>query len=757
MKPVIGNPPTPDSPSATDHLATAQQAQLAVEAVVRASAQVERRMGTAALVNFCEQDEYHVMLSGDAPATTLLRCLAGLAVHCSDRRVHVLLNSSSPTAQWELVDDHARRHNHVEVHRGLPGESPLVILNKLLPQLECDVVWLHPAAEFAPDLLKRLIRCRELNRDLAAVAPLCNRGDVLALHPLSALTTAHKDTLANVVAQCSSQLYPRVPGVHDACVLLTHDAFTRVGHFNPELPSPLAFVEWCQRAWLLGYECALCDDAFVLDQRKDAPTSSTVAPVTLQARFPDYMDVIRDLHWLDPLRIQRLRILERLRHRRSRPRLLVVGPQQQQAPHETVPLRGLAAHLRDEYNLTWLSTGDEGHDPDPRDLDPPESLTVRLPADLLDRRNTIRGSVLDLRSPRVEQWFSDALHGIGPDIVHFSGLRDLGSFLLPSIARAAGAHVVLSLNDYFLLCPNWLLTYADGRACRQDSCLSCGQTESCLNELRYTAPFARPLPLPAYLQERQRWARVALEAAHAIVVPSQTGRQALCTAFGDALDSRIVVLPAGALVAPPAATRSPKSETEGRLKLALLGPATAGGDYGLLQQALRTLGSLPVDWVVLDSRPQDLEPQANIHFTGPCQREDWGTHLQDVDAAVIAAQAPAVDTALVEDAFLLGLPVIATRGGAYSERVLEGETGLLFEPGCGMDLARVLRQFVEQRALRDHLRTKVCAVPIRTHGHALSALRRLYATMRQQHWTRSSSTLELMQAFRSRHKRAGAA
>ncbi|MFA6562660.1 MAG: glycosyltransferase family 4 protein [Verrucomicrobiia bacterium] len=50
----------------------------------------------------------------------------------------------------------------------------------------------------------------------------------------------------------------------------------------------------------------------------------------------------------------------------------------------------------------------------------------------------------------------------------------------------------------------------------------------------------------------------------------------------------------------------------------------------------------------------------------------------------------------VLEAYAMGKPVVASRIGAIAEMVEEGVTGLLFEPGQPADLARKIRQLIEQ-------------------------------------------------------------
>ncbi len=51
---------------------------------------------------------------------------------------------------------------------------------------------------------------------------------------------------------------------------------------------------------------------------------------------------------------------------------------------------------------------------------------------------------------------------------------------------------------------------------------------------------------------------------------------------------------------------------------------------------------------------------------------------------------------VIQEAYAVGLPVVASRLGALVEKVQDGRTGYLFAPGDSVDLARVLREIVER-------------------------------------------------------------
>jgi glycosyltransferase involved in cell wall biosynthesis len=62
---------------------------------------------------------------------------------------------------------------------------------------------------------------------------------------------------------------------------------------------------------------------------------------------------------------------------------------------------------------------------------------------------------------------------------------------------------------------------------------------------------------------------------------------------------------------------------------------------------------------------------------------------------------------VAQEALGAGVPVVASHLGALTERVREGETGRLFEPGDSADLARVLAHLIQHPELRDLYRSHI--------------------------------------------------
>ena len=77
-----------------------------------------------------------------------------------------------------------------------------------------------------------------------------------------------------------------------------------------------------------------------------------------------------------------------------------------------------------------------------------------------------RATALDVREPWIEGVFARIVRALGPDVLHVQELLGLPSSLL-EIARETGVPVVMTLQDYFPLCPSVRLLDGDGRVCER--------------------------------------------------------------------------------------------------------------------------------------------------------------------------------------------------------------------------------------------------------------------------------------------------
>ena len=114
----------------------------------------------------------------------------------------------------------------------------------------------------------------------------------------------------------------------------------------------------------------------------------------------------------------------------------------------------------------------------------------------------------------------------------------------------------------------------------------------------------------------------------------------------------------------------------------------------------------------LEKEVQDAGLTKAVTFTGALAHEDIPQYLAAMDAAV--APYPALDNFYFSPLKLFeymaaGRAVIASRVGQAAEVVVDGVTGLLFEPGDLADLVRSIARLRDNPALRKELGQKASA------------------------------------------------
>jgi glycosyltransferase involved in cell wall biosynthesis len=208
----------------------------------------------------------------------------------------------------------------------------------------------------------------------------------------------------------------------------------------------------------------------------------------------------------------------------------------------------------------------------------------------------------------------------------------------------------------------------------------------------------------------------ARRAAH-VVTPSAY-LAGLVAGWGVA-ERRMTVLPNPAPAVPELRPRE-----ELRVELGLDGPTlvfagrlTAQKSLELAIESARAAG---VALVIAGDGPDraELERLGHARFVGPLPRPRVLELFRAGDAAVLSSSWENFPHTVVE-ALAVGTPVIATRTGGVAEVVVDGENGLVVEPGDLGALAAAVRRFFAEPELASRLRANAAASVARYSADAV--------------------------------------
>ena len=316
----------------------------------------------------------------------------------------------------------------------------------------------------------------------------------------------------------------------------------------------------------------------------------------------------------------------------------------------------------------------------------------------------------------VRRAVSDVVSSFAPDVAHVHHLTGLSTDLLPELA-ARHVPIVVTLHDYWLACQRGQLLDLDLARCAGPTPQGCAQCLHCR---------------PDEARERMRHVREACAHASRFLALSETLRRVFVD-FG--LDpQRIALFETGI-------DHRPFEEAPPRLP----GPCLRLGFVGTLMVSkaphllLEAAAGLPVTVTLLgpvaayhgdDSYRRRLEPllaSANVRHLGKVDHERMPALFAELDVLVVPSvwleNAPLV----IREAFVAGLPVVASDLGGMREMVRHEQDGLLFPPGDAGALRGVLRRLLEEGGLLARLRAG--RPRVRTIEEDAAETRALYASL----------------------------
>ena len=322
------------------------------------------------------------------------------------------------------------------------------------------------------------------------------------------------------------------------------------------------------------------------------------------------------------------------------------------------------------------------------------------------------------RDGAIEHAFGDFLQEYQPDLVHFQHVQGVSARL---IELAAGRPRLVTLHDYWYFCANSQLIRPDRQPCQGPNlgcrnCVDCATARADLHFLRRLRPL---VGLPFVY--RNHYLRRMTEQVDRFIAPSEFLRQqyidqgwpaSKIVTLENGMDrNRLIDAPDIPLPAPPARPHfgfigslawqkgvhvliEAFNQLPPNAALTLYGSETVFPDYAA---ALRQMARHP-----------------NIRFAGPIHFDHIGAVLRQLDALVTPSLWYENSPLVIQEAYVMGVPVIASRIGALVEKVEDGKTGLLFPTGDSHALAATLQRVIDQPEQLIALRQQITPPPTLT-------------------------------------------
>ncbi len=293
----------------------------------------------------------------------------------------------------------------------------------------------------------------------------------------------------------------------------------------------------------------------------------------------------------------------------------------------------------------------------------------------------------------LDGWFRAVLDDVRPEAVHFFHLRQLGSNLI-DVARDFGARTVVSLTDFWWLCPRFTLLRSDGTLCDGPpgggaGCVPCNHPE-----LAGVVPAPAPAALaddpPSRLRallDRLELQRSRYRRAHATFAPSRfLADMYVRNGFEPA--PRVVPYGLERERVHPLPVERPRRP----LRLAFCGVLSPWKAPRLAIEALAVVTS-PVALCVhgrleepmfadyIDTLRRAAANEPRVTLAGAYDAARAPQVFADMDVLVVPSTWYENTPFVVLEAFAAGVPVLASDLGGLAEIVRHEQNGWLFRAG----------------------------------------------------------------------------
>ncbi len=329
-------------------------------------------------------------------------------------------------------------------------------------------------------------------------------------------------------------------------------------------------------------------------------------------------------------------------------------------------------------------------------------------------------------NPLLGNWFENYLCGEQPDLVHFQAGYLLGVAPLEATV-AAGIPSVLTLHDYWYLCPRITLQRGDGSLCAEipdnpAGCVACIHSEQRRFRIvdQLTGGVASRVAQVIFANERNvmlhRRKRLlpALALPDAVITPSRF----LADRFASFIPQDRLHISRYGLDLVPFEKRD-NLTPDGVLRIGFVGQIAPHKGVHLLVDAFRTLQphQRPIELHLyggLDARPDYVQQlkgmvgaDTHIFFHGRFENSHVAAILSGLDVTVVPSVWYENSPLAIMEAHAAGIPVVTAALGGMAELVRNGIDGLHFRPANRADLACTLQRLLDEPHLLPHLKNGV--------------------------------------------------
>lgn len=530
---------------------------------------------------------------------------------------------------------------------------------------ENDCLLLNSDTEVTKNWLKKIQKCAYSKEDIATVTPLSNNA-TLASIPKSFVPNEIPDNLslnefAEVVEKASYNDYPEIPTGHGFCLFIKREALNLVGFFD-EKSFGKGYGEendFCFRCLDVGLKHVICDNAYVYHKESQSFSKEKDAEIKqglelLDKRYPIYkhnLDV-----WVQEKKLDYLGnnvVLELGKKSFDKSNILFVIHDWKDVPNSlggtTLHVWDIIRKLRKYFNFHVLASEDGIYKVYSYWSNTSEASWVQF-------HSIPNFSIGNFYNRKYEEMFKNIIEMYNINLVHIHHL--IGHYFdVIDVCKKMDIKVLLTLHDYYFVCPTINKIYLDQEYCDEGSCDKCN---NCLKS-KYSS------------NERagnfiKRWRNVCeseLKKCDLLITPSEAAKNEILKTFKDL---KIQVVEHG--IDLPKTKKNTNLDKKS-LDIAFLGAIGYHKGSKILSELTRIIKFSNIRMHLFGI--SDIPIKSNKYFNnhGKYKREELNDLISknSIDLICLFSIWPETYSYTLTEAIACGVPVLTFDFGAIAERV----------------------------------------------------------------------------------------
>lgn len=538
-----------------------------------------------------------------------------------------------------------------------------------------DVLLLNSDTEVTANWLEKIKNCAYQDDNIATVTPLSNNATLASVPKAfvpSVLPEGYSlDKMAELVENCSYKEYPEIPTGHGFCLFIKREVLNKVGYFDEESFGKGYGEEsdFCYRCFNYGYRHVLCDDTYIYHKESQSFTDSKIERIKkageiIEKRYPSYLSRLNSWCQRKPHRYIGDNIGLHLGAVEPRPNILFIihDWDKNNLGGTTLHADDIVQTLRNKYNFHIFTKNRIGYAV--YSYYEQTETKIQLP-DIEEFK--------DLRyyNSEYQKLLEKIIDMFQISIVHIHHLKG-HYFNIKNIINKYKLYTVISLHDYYSICPQITKLYKNEQYC---GCTP--NKEKCAECLRYL--FKNDLDIDCW---RHEWHSL-LKSANKIIVPSESTKKEINKIYQD-LD--LTVIEHGINIKKE--TSKLQIDTNKNFNVAFVGAIGIHKGSKILEEFIKRKDWKNIKLHLFGILDSPLQKNTKFYINhGHYKREELKEKLKknNIQLICLLSTVPETYSYSLSESIACGIPVLAFNIGALGERVKKSQVGWLIDANSTCD------------------------------------------------------------------------